>query len=185
MARNDQEEALEKLLAAQLTRTLDFVKFAETKNGALLALSSAWILALVNLLSGAHKLPAGYDRPFWIAIALFVLAGLLCIFSFMPRMLRSFINAKDGTKNLLFFGDIASMPIAQFKERVLERYKAEENHSVTDRYLDDLCVQISVNARIAARKFRLFNLAVISIFLAIICLLAPATWWLARSLEPT
>jgi|SRR5579871_2733125 len=180
MARNDQEDALEKMLAAQLARTLDFVKFAEAKNGAILVLSSGWILASVNLLSGEHKLAHSYDKALWISVPLFVLAGLLSIFSFLPRMLRNFIKPKDGTKNLLFFGDIAELPIAQFKERVFERYRPEADHSVTDRYLDDLCVQISVNAKIASRKFKLFNAAVACVVLAIISLLIPALWYLSR-----
>jgi hypothetical protein len=182
MARNDQEDAFEKILAAQLIRTLDFVKFAEAKNGALLALSSAWILASANFLNGVHKLPDGYDKAFWIAIPLFFLAGLLCIFSFLPRMLRNFVKPKDGAKNLLFFGDIAELPIGQFKERIFERYRPEEDHSATDRYLDDLCVQISVNAKIASRKFRLFNAAVACVVLAILSLMTPALWYLSRQL---
>jgi hypothetical protein len=180
MARNDQEEAFERLLAAQLARTLDFVKFAEAKNGAVLALSSGWILASVNLLSGEHKLPLGYDKAFWIVMSLFVLAGLLSIISFLPRMLREFIEGEDGTKNLLFFGDIAALPIGQFKERVSERYRPNADHAVTDRYLDDLCVQISVNAKIAARKFELFNAAGACVFLAIACLLVPLVWSLSH-----
>jgi len=39
----------EKLLTANLQRAVDFVKFAETKNAALLALSSAWVVAALNL----------------------------------------------------------------------------------------------------------------------------------------
>jgi hypothetical protein len=35
MAKDDQQEAYEKLLSATLPRAVDFVKFAETKNAAL------------------------------------------------------------------------------------------------------------------------------------------------------
>jgi len=51
---------------------------------------------------------------------------------------------------------------------------------VTERYLDDLCVQISVNARIAARKFGLFNVAAGFVFAAIAVLMAPPVIWACR-----
>ncbi|MCP3392392.1 hypothetical protein NLM27_26970 [Bradyrhizobium sp. CCGB12] len=60
--------------------------------------------------------------------------------------------------------------MARYDERVTERYKPGENHSVTERYLDDLCVQISVNARIAERKFAMFTIAAGCALAAIFCL---------------
>ena len=62
--RDDQEEAFEKILSSQLTRTIDFVKFAETKNAALLTFSSAWIIGAINLLTGQATLPLGYNVAF-------------------------------------------------------------------------------------------------------------------------
>ncbi|WP_439360539.1 hypothetical protein [Bradyrhizobium sp. DASA03007] len=44
--KDDQEDAFEKTLSTQLNRNIDFLKFAETKNAALLTFSSAWIMAL-------------------------------------------------------------------------------------------------------------------------------------------
>lgn len=42
MARNDQQDSYEKLLSASHGRMLDLVKFAETKNAALLTFCSGW-----------------------------------------------------------------------------------------------------------------------------------------------
>jgi hypothetical protein len=177
VAKDDQEEAFEKLLSATLTRTLDFVKFAEAKNAALLAFSSAWILASVNLLAGQQKLPAGYANAFSLALPLFVIAGLVCIASFLPRMLDRFHKPADGAKNLLFFGHVSTFEIGTYKERLAERYLPPAGHYVTGGYLDDLSVQIAVNSRIAVRKFRLFNVAACCVLAAIACLLVPPLWW--------
>lgn len=42
MVKNDQQEAFEKILTSNLMRAIDFVKFAEAKNAALLTFNSAW-----------------------------------------------------------------------------------------------------------------------------------------------
>lgn len=174
--KNDQEEALEKALSTQLGRTIDFVKFAETKHAALLTFSSAWIIGSINLLTGTATLPPGYHVAFCIALPLFAVAGLICISSFVPQVLARF-HESDDDKSLLYWGHIAQIPVGQFHDRVVERYKPPEDHSVTKRYLDDLCVQISVNAKVAARKFALFNVAAGFVFGAVLVLTLPPVWW--------
>jgi hypothetical protein len=175
--RNDQEEAFEKILSTQLSRTIDFVKFAETKHAALLTFSSAWIIGVINLLTGSAALPLGYNVAFCIALPLFAIGGLICISSFVPQVLARFHASDDDAKSLLYWGHIAEIPVARYHERVTERYKPQENQSVTERYLDDLCVQISVNAKVAARKFTLFNTAAGFVLGAIFILSLPPLWW--------
>lgn len=174
MPKNDQEEAFEKLLSADLARTLDFVKFAEAKNAALLAFASAWIVASINLLTGSNKLPSGYSTAFTAALPFFGLAGLICIISFLPRMLNSFYKPADGSKHLLFFGDVATLDIGAFKDRITERYMPKDGCSATAGYLEDLTVQIAVNSRIAKRKFALFNFAALCVLAAISILMLTA-----------
>jgi len=179
--KNDQEEALEKILSSQLSRTIDFVKFAETKNAALLTFSSAWIIGAINLLTGAATLPLGYNVAFCVALPLFAVGGLVSITSFVPQVLARFYAAESDAKSLIYWGDIADIPVERYHERVIDRYKPPEDHSVTDRYIDDLCVQISVNAKIATRKFTLFNIAAGFVFGAIFILMLPPFWWFLRS----
>jgi len=178
--KDDQEEAFEKVLATQLGRNIDFVKFAETKNAALLTFSSAWIIGSINLLTGQAVLPAGYPTAFCVALPLFAVAGLICILSFVPQVLDRFHQHNQNDRSLLYWGHIAEIPVARYHERVTERYKPAESHSVTERYLDDLCVQISVNARIATRKFTMFNIAAGCVFAAIFVLALPPIWWGAK-----
>lgn len=180
--KDDQEDAFETILSTQLTRNIDFVKFAETKNAALLTFSSAWIIGSINLLTGQAMLPAGYTVAFCIALPLFAAAGLVCILSFVPQVLDRFHQHNDDDKSLLYWAHIAEIPVGRYHERVTERYKPGESHSVTERYLDDLCVQISVNARIATRKFTMFNIAAGFVFAAILALSSPPFWWGLRLL---
>lgn len=55
----------------------DLVRFAETKNAALLTFASAWILAMLNLLSSDRTL-AGFASAFLAALPLFALAAFVC-----------------------------------------------------------------------------------------------------------
>ncbi|MCK1419672.1 MULTISPECIES: Pycsar system effector family protein [unclassified Bradyrhizobium] len=176
--KDDQEEAFEKILSTHLGRNIDFVKFAETKNAALLTFSSAWIIGSINLLTGQSTLPLGYNVAFCVALPLFAFAGLICILSFVPQVFARFHQPEDDAKSLLYWEHIADIPVRRYHERVT--YKPGENHSVTERYLDDLCVQISVNARVATRKFMMFNIAAGGVFAAILILASPPLWWGVR-----
>lgn len=119
--RDDQEEAFEKILSSQLTRTIDFVKFAETKNAALLTFSSAWIIGAINLLTGQATLPLGYNVAFSLSLPLFGVGGLVCILSFVPQVLARFYEPEGDAKSLLYWGHIAAIPVSQFHDRVIER----------------------------------------------------------------
>lgn len=74
MAKNDQEEQFEKIMTANLARIVDFLKFAETKNAALLTFCSAWILAILGALASQKSLPE------------FLTAGLRLSLPFFPRV---------------------------------------------------------------------------------------------------
>lgn len=174
MAKDDQQEAFEKVMATNLGRAVDFIKFAETKNAALLTFSSAWILASLNIISSDKPLPSGYPLALAVAIPLFLLAALISIASFSPRIkLSLFERTPDRTKNLLFFGDISDLGIAAFKDQAKSRYMPATGQSATDDYLGDLMTQVAVNSDIAYRKFRLFDWGARFVLLALLALTAP------------
>lgn len=161
MAKNEQEEAYEKLMSAHLARTIDFVKFGETKNGALLAFCSVWIVACINILSNSRALPplAGVLLP--LAILLFLGAALTAITAFLPQITTADAtpSAAEAQRNLLFFGDIARMDTARFEELARERYTPASGHFTTGAYLHDIATQIVANSAIAMRKYVLFRRA--------------------------
>jgi hypothetical protein len=100
----DQEEAFEKTLSTQLVRTIDFVKFAETKNAA----PSYVLLALDH----RHDQPANelgqlatrLQCRICAALPLFAAGGLVCILSFVPQVLAQFFETDDDSVSLLYWG---------------------------------------------------------------------------------
>lgn len=156
----DRGEAYEKILVADLQRVIDFLKFAETKNAALLALSSAWTLATIGLECAGRKLPTCFIYSVPLALILVLSAALLAAISFFPKVgLPAFLGGKKAgphVRNLLFFGDIACLTVKEFEAAVHARYYPAKDEQ-REEYLHDLTVQISVNSSITLRKMRLFK----------------------------
>lgn len=180
MSANDQQEAFEKLLGSSLARVFDLVRFAETKNAALLTFASAWILAMLNLPSSDRTLPPGFAPALLGALPLFALAAFVCVLSFLPRIDISRRDPVSGRHtNLLFFLDIATLPLPAYEAAARARYWPEPGNAANEAYLSDLAHEVAVNARIVARKFRLFNLGARIVCCALAILLARAAWHIA------
>ena len=172
MAKDDQEEAFEKLLAADLQRVMEFLKYAEAKNGALVTLSSAWTLAIIGLLATEKPIAVAYRTPLKQCLVFIVLAGLCSLISFYPRMrLPRFLGGRRAgphPPNLLYFGDLKKLTPKEVEQQLRDRYFPEEGHAATQPYLHDLSVQIAVNSQIVCRKMQLFTAAVILVGLAVL-----------------
>lgn len=167
MTGTDQREALEQNLSGTLCRVLDFLRFAEAKNAALLTFSSALAIATVNLMASDRPFRYGFQTTLYISLSLFILTTLVALWSFLPRLqLRRFNRDPFRQKNLLYFGDIATLDIATFRGRARERYMPSDGSLVTQYFIDDLSEQILVNSRIVKRKFYLFNIGVGIIIIA-------------------
>lgn len=183
--KDDQQEAFERVLISTLTRVLDFLKFAETKNAALLTFASAWILGSINFLTGSNALAADWRIAFIVALPLFAVAALIAILSFLPKtLLLGFHHDPDQAKALLYFGDAATFAPAAYKERIRERYCPPENESATRNYLDDLSIQIAVNSQITSRKLRFFNRGAGFVLAALVVLAIPAVQAFWRIVAP-
>ncbi|HVF46775.1 MAG TPA: Pycsar system effector family protein [Pyrinomonadaceae bacterium] len=164
MSKSDQGLALEEILVAHLARVIDFLKFAEAKNAALLAFASAWIVGLTNLLSSGRTLPAGFTEAATIALGLFVLAALTAIISLLPKLGAQPDHGEEGqnSPSLLFFGHVATMTATSFISDARERYDATKNPAIATALQNDLADQIVTNSRIARRKYRTFNVGALS-----------------------
>src|SRR5437899_3336829 len=100
MATNEQKEALDDAISATLSRTIDFLKFAETKNAALLTFASAWLVALSNLLASDHMPDRGPRIAVAAAMLFFAAAALAALYSFLPRLkLGSFQRDPERQKS--------------------------------------------------------------------------------------
>jgi hypothetical protein len=179
-----QQEAFEKILSANLARVVDLIKFAETKNAALLTFSAFWILALINLLASGRALPDGFAGAFLIALPVFAISAFVCVLAFLPKIdIQHRHIANESYKNLLFFSDIAQVALADYEAAARSRYFPESGASGATpgpTYIRDLAREVAVNARIADRKVRLYHGAALIMSLAIAMLVAPGLWHLAR-----
>ncbi|UGX92936.1 DUF5706 domain-containing protein [Bradyrhizobium barranii subsp. barranii] len=175
MPTKEQREALEDALTSTLARAIDFIKFAETKNAALLTFASAWLVALSNLLVGDRALDRGPRTALIIALLLLAVAAIIALRSFLPKLALSTLHRDpDRSKNLLYFGDIAKFEPSAYARRIRERYAADPEQTVSDDYLDDLAVQVAANSRIALRKFKTFDVGVSFVIAALSIMTATA-----------
>lgn len=173
----DRSELYESILAANLQRAIDFVRFGEAKNAALIALASGWVLAAISLQCSGHPLTRTLSICVPLSLLFSLCAAITALCSFIPRLhLPSFLGGKRAgphPPNLLYFGDIASMTAKTLQSEIHSRY-FPKNDAPRDEYIHDLAVQISVNSCIAKRKMLLFRAGMMLFLLASGSLLAPA-----------
>ena len=169
--------AFEKILTANLQRALDFQKYAEAKNAALLTIASAWVIAIINLISSGKRLPDGLNTCVYFVLPLSICAGILAMISFLPRTnLPKFLGGKQAgphPKNLLCYGDISLLPLKTFEQDITARYCTVAQTDLSADYIHDLIVQISVNSLITMRKLKFFRYGMILICLAALVMLIP------------
>ena len=175
------DEALEKLVSAQHGRAIDFVKFAETKNAALLTFCSVWIGSGIAMLRTEEILPAGYGLALRLTLPLLTVAALIALTSFLPRTLDSMLKRAEDKRNLLYFGDVARMDVDAFGRLLRERYLAEGGACSTT-YVDDLVEQVAIQSRIALRKFRTFDVGAKLVIACFVIMALPAVVGLARNI---
>jgi hypothetical protein len=175
MSNTEQREALNSALTDTLSRTIDFLRFAETKNAALLTFASAWLLALASLLTSDRLPYAGPRVAIAASLLFFALAALVALWSFLPKLkLDRFHRDPERQKSLLYFGDIAEFEAATYVKRFEERYSKDPTQVVSENYLHDLAIQTSTNSTLALRKFNIFNVGAALVMLALIILTVTA-----------
>lgn len=182
MAKNDQQEAYDKLMTASLARVIDLVKFAEAKNAGLLAFTSAWVVAIANIMTKDNGPPPLFAWALPISGSIFLICAGLALWSILPQVKPGKLfqeeDDAEGEANLLFFGDISAEAIKDFPARAQRRYLPQAECSTTPAYLADLALQIQVNSKIANRKYKLFQRAAWLAMLSLGILVAPAVWYL-------
>lgn len=147
---------------AQLERCVEWVKFAEAKNGIAFTLLGALLVEL-------------FDKDAWkfglvgIALIISVIVLLvLLLLTFIPRMSPVIKgtteeepeNAEDAMKilntpvNLNFYGDICKVPLWAYRKKVIQSYP---EYGETSKHFLDVTHQIWINCKIAVIKFKWFK----------------------------
>lgn len=131
----------------------EWLKFAEAKHAGLIVLNSGIIFGILTLQSGLPGIVL-------VFAVLFVGASLYTSFaSLFPLTLKSIEDKKDFDQiNVYFSGDLARLGKDDLKQIIQKQMKI--THAF-DGMEEDLIQQIIANARVAARKYFLFKVALI------------------------
>ena len=158
---------------------IEWVKYAEKKNAALLMAASGLVLALAGHFPDKAS-SSGIRACLWIGCVSLVLSALICLVSFIPKIEFPWIASRRKTTsedNLFFFGHIAEYSAAQFVDAL---YRGEGLQPAANKLQLDLAGQIIVNARISLNKFQLFTVSTWLATLGVAFLLCAAVQILAQ-----
>jgi uncharacterized membrane protein len=154
----------------------EWLKFAEAKNGILLAFSGAGITAILTFISASNKFPNSLLIGLVISIILLCLCSLICALSFLPRTnlehivwlqgkpSRSVRYSKKDSDNLYYFGHLLKYKDNEILD-ALNRLYFDNQISLPYKKEDlDIAGQIVINSEITFLKVKFF---VVSLWLLI------------------
>lgn len=158
---------------------IDWVKYAEKKNVALLVAASGLVLSLIGRFPDKTS-SSSIRACFWVGIVSLVLSAVICLISFIPQIQFPWIASRRKTSsddNLFFFGHIADYSASEFVDAL---YRGEGLQPASNKLQLDLAGQAITNARISLKKFRLFTLATWLATVGIVMLAVAAVQILAQ-----
>ena len=146
-----------RFICAEVTAAL---RYAESKHGAFMAFNGVAIFGVTGTL---RSLTSNSTEPYiaailYLAMTLLTCAMLTSMYSFLPQFIKD-IEEKEAYShdNILFFEHIKMHTVDSFVENLRVNYGVDPaGITQLDRCL---ILQIIVNARLSARKFRLFTRA--------------------------
>lgn len=139
----------------------EWLKFAELKNGTLLATLTAVLGILLDRTNKILFQGEQYDLNFWISIYLvslmffFTIAICILLISFLAqtRVIFKPTGEKSENDNIIFYGHII-----KYKPEEYLRFIDTTKHDFSKQELD-YANQIVVNSHITYRKYKYFNIA--------------------------
>lgn len=144
------------LLEKLYNHTFEMVKFGETKNTVLIAFNGAIIVGMTKL---ANDTPIIYLK--YYAIFVIVMCGLSAFISFSALIAKikhkSYEISLPKNDNTLYFATVAHMTHDELIAKLKSEYNCESGNEGLER---DLARQAVIVSQIAARKFKLFNVAI-------------------------
>jgi hypothetical protein len=159
----DPKRDVEQQLSEQLTRVIDWLKFAEAKNTGSVGLSSTGLGVIVTFLVAGPPIPALAGVGLGIGAFSLMLSLLLTVASFLPStdLEKHLVGDRErptSRDNLLYYGHLARYEPRALVEAIAEMYFEQESEAYAPSKLAiDLAAQIVTNARITVRKLALFR----------------------------
>ena len=134
----------------------EWLKFAEAKNGALLAVDSAMIFGVFKLSESGWP----HVGLFYLTISVLIASAVSCLISFIPKLKMPTFTMKrepDSGDSLIYYGHIAKYNPENYLKAL---YGQADTGSVSPSSLEvDYAKQIVTNSRIALRKYFCFTVA--------------------------
>ena len=159
----------------------DWLKFAEAKNGILLAFSGAAITATITILSTAQDLPNSLKVGLLLTTIILCICALVCSLSFLPKTdLEKLLwsrkqpskkgnNQKDPDKNnFWFYGHLRYYDSNELLAALNKHYFDNKLNIPYKKEYQDIAAQITINAEIAFLKFQVFTYAVYVLIASIV-----------------
>lgn len=145
-------------LEKNLDRQLNLLKFAEAKNALLLSVSIGLIgLIIKNVSDYSESVPI--KLYCYMALAFYFFAALICLNSFFPKVKANSIPDNQATsynRSLTYFGDLQTFSVETFQLELKKSSSWKKQFSELEK---EYASQIIINAKIAARKMKLFKFA--------------------------
>ena len=155
-----------------LSHSIDWVKYAESKNGALIVLNT---LIVVRLIFQTHQFE-GIDKYFFIISLLFFFVSIvICCISFIPVINYNSLNTNQTLKNpkeklydlLVRKDDLMYSPKQWLK---LYCNQHEISHDTIKKIDLVHAEQILIQKKIRYRKYKLFNQSLLCLIIGFVCL---------------
>jgi hypothetical protein len=148
-------------LEKQYNHAFEMLKFGETKNIALIAFNGAIIVGLSKLISeDICEILINYYLVY--SIAMCAISIFICFSALIAKIKHSRNDISlNRSNNLMFYATLAHMTDIELIEKLVSTYQCErsnENHE------KDLANQVIITSQIAARKFKLYNIAIAFMF---------------------
>jgi len=157
-----------------LNRTNDWLKFAETKNGAFVALDCAIIFGLCRLFLSFES-PSQYLMIYiYLGVLMLLCAVIVGFLSFIPRLTPPWavkFPTKLNSINIFYFGDICSLTPRTYLDEYYKACNEQGNYTELDIQYSK---QIVINSKIAFIKYSQFNIVT---WFTISALITPIGAW--------
>ena len=164
----------------------DWIKFAEAKNGILLAFCGTIIAAILSYTSAVQNIPKYLLFCLIITTIILVFCSLICSISFLPRTnlerivwvrsnpSRNRRSSQQDTDNFYYFGHLLKYEASELLDSLNRLYLNNQIQPPYNKEDLDISNQIIINSEITFLKFKLFVFAlwflIVSIIVVGICL---------------
>lgn len=153
------KNAMLEFLIDQYKKVIDWVKYAETKNAALVALNGAFLFGVLNIII-SEKLQNYWANIYaYLLIILFLTSLVISLISFIPRLNAPWlkINEQKGDNdNIIYFGHIAKYTPSQYLRLIDEKLDLSD-YSTSEASI--YSNQIVINSQVTLIKLKQFEIA--------------------------